>query len=109
MGLTKHPDMPDVPNAFDMVKSEEDRQVLTLIFGPWTYGRPLLGPEELRRTGSRFYARRSWRPSRTTSRRPPNLEIQPLGHEVVEKTVADIFSSPASVVERTRKNLGIIP
>ncbi len=113
MGLTKHPDLPDVPNAFDMVKSQEDRQVLTLIFGPWTYGRPVLGPEgipadRLKILREAFMATFKDKEFLTEAAKL-NLEIQPLGPEVVEKTVADIFNSPASVVERTRKILGIIP
>lgn len=113
MGLTKHPDLPDVPNAFDMVKSEEDRQVLTLIFGPWTYGRPVLGPEgipadRLKILREAFMATFK-DPEFVTEAAKLNLEIQPLGAEAVEKTVAEIFSTPPSVVERTRKILGIIP
>lgn len=112
MGLNKHPDLPDVPNAFDMVKSEEDKQVLTLIFGPWTYGRPVLGPEgipadRLKTLRSAFMATMK-DPEFKTEAAKLNLEIQPLGPEEIQKTVVEIFNTPASVIERTRKILGIV-
>jgi tripartite-type tricarboxylate transporter receptor subunit TctC len=44
MGLSKHPDLPNVPNAFDLVTKEEDKQLFRLIFGPWAYGRPIFAP-----------------------------------------------------------------
>ena len=87
--------------------------MLTLIFGPWTYGRPVLGPEgipadRLKILREAFMA--TFKDQEfVTEAAKLNLEIQPLSAEVVEKTVADIFSTPASVVERTRKILGIIP
>ena len=45
--LTPDPDMPDVPNAFDLVKSEEDRQLLMLLAGPWYFGRPFMAPPDV--------------------------------------------------------------
>ncbi len=43
MGLDKHRRArPTFPNAYELAKSEEDRQLFQLIFGPWSYGRPLL-------------------------------------------------------------------
>ena len=112
MGLKKHPDLPDVPNAFDMVKTDEDRQVLTLIFGPWTYGRPVIGPEgvpadRLAILRTAFMAAIK-DPEFTKEAEKLSLEIQPLGPEEIQKTLAEIYRTPASVVERTRKILGIV-
>lgn len=113
MGLTKHPDLPDVPNAFDMVKTAEDRQVLTLIFGPWSYGRPVLGPEgipadRLKTLRAAFMATMNDADFKAEAAKL-NLEIQPQGPEAIQKTVADIYDTPPAVIERTRKILGLIP
>src|SRR4051812_5433130 len=40
MGLTPEPRLADVPFALDLVKSEEERQVLELIFAKYQTGRP---------------------------------------------------------------------
>ena len=42
--LTSDPDLPNIPNAFDLVTSPSDREVLLLLAGPWYYGRPLFVP-----------------------------------------------------------------
>ncbi len=82
MGLTKHPEIPNVPNAFDLVTTEEDKQLFRLIFGPWAYGRPLFAPPGTPPTGWLCCAQRSrrrwptpssWRRRRSStsrSRRP---------------------------------------
>src|SRR5262245_40187447 len=38
------PALPNVPNAFDLVSSEQDRQLLRLLVGPWYYGKPFFVP-----------------------------------------------------------------
>jgi hypothetical protein len=111
MGLNKHPDLPDVPNAFDLVKTEQDRQVLTLIFGPWAYGRPVLAPEgipedRLTVLRSAFVATLK-DDAFLAEARKLNLEIQPLPPEVIRDTVARIYQTPDDVIQRTRKILGI--
>jgi hypothetical protein len=43
-GLKKHPDLMDVPNALDLVKNADDRQVLELLALPQEFGRPFVAP-----------------------------------------------------------------
>src|SRR5262249_59391601 len=47
LALTKHPDLPDVPLIVDLAKTDEDRQVLKLIYARQVMGRPFLGPPGL--------------------------------------------------------------
>src|SRR5918997_1935858 len=44
MAVQKHPELPNIPNVFDLVQSEADRNLLKLVFGPWSFGRPLVAP-----------------------------------------------------------------
>jgi tripartite-type tricarboxylate transporter receptor subunit TctC len=44
MGLTKNPDLPDVPLARDLLNNEEDKAVLDLIVLPQEFGRPFIAP-----------------------------------------------------------------
>ena len=64
MKLRKHPDLPDVPNAYDFAASEEDRALFRLNFGPWSFGRPCWRRPARLRIGFRH----SGRPLRIRSR-----------------------------------------
>ena len=44
MGLQKNPELPDVPQAVDLLKKPDDRQVLELIELPQEFGRPFFAP-----------------------------------------------------------------
>lgn len=112
MGLEKHPDLPDVPNAFDMV-SEEDKKVFSLIFAPWTYGRPIAAPPGLSsevtkilRTG---FHKTLAMPEFAAESKKLNMEINPIAGEQIEKLVAELYNTPEETVARTRKILNIDP
>jgi tripartite-type tricarboxylate transporter receptor subunit TctC len=111
MGLKKHPDLPDVPNAYDLAASEEDRALFRLNFGPWSFGRPLLAPpgtpkERVEALRSAFMAAVS-DPQFLAETQRLNLEVQPTAADTIEKLVADILRTPPSVVERARMLLGV--
>ncbi len=44
LALQKHPDLPNVPLIMDLAKTEEQRQILTLVFARQTMGRPFMAP-----------------------------------------------------------------
>jgi tripartite-type tricarboxylate transporter receptor subunit TctC len=109
--LQKHPELPNVPNAYDLVKKEEDRQLFKLIFGPWAYGRPLMAPpgtppdrvNALRGAVKATLADPQFRAEANKI----NLEIQPTEPEAISKLVAEIFNTPESVLEQARGLLGV--
>ena len=47
LGLTRHPDLPDVPTVLDVARTEEQRNLLRLVFTQQAIGRPLIGPPGL--------------------------------------------------------------
>jgi tripartite-type tricarboxylate transporter receptor subunit TctC len=111
LGLRKHPDLPDVPNAYDLAASEEDRALFRLNFGPWSYGRPLLAPP-----GTPKHRVQALRPAFMATLADPqfvadahkmNMEVQPTAPDAIERLVAAIFRTPAPVVERARVLLGL--
>jgi tripartite-type tricarboxylate transporter receptor subunit TctC len=109
--LKKHPDLPGVRNAYELLKKEEDRQLFKLIFGPWAYGRPLVAPpgtppdrvEALRRAVKATLAD----PQFQAEAKKVNLEVQPLEPEAISKLVAEIFNTPEPVLELARGHLGV--
>lgn len=44
LALHKHPDLPNVPLIMDLAKTDEQRQMLTLVFARQTMGRPFMAP-----------------------------------------------------------------
>src|SRR5688572_10957423 len=47
MALDKHSDLPDIPLVIDLAKTDEQRQILRLIFARQALGRPFLAPPGL--------------------------------------------------------------
>ncbi|HLQ93262.1 MAG TPA: hypothetical protein VK148_24845 [Xanthobacteraceae bacterium] len=111
MGLQKHRDLPDVPNAFELAASDEDRQLFRLIFGPWSYGRPVLVPPDTPK--DRVAALRTAvaatvaDPEFLAETKRINMEIQPTPPDVIAKLVDEILKTPQPVVERARVLLGV--
>jgi tripartite-type tricarboxylate transporter receptor subunit TctC len=111
MGLTKHADFPNIPNAYELVTKDEDRQLFRLIFGPWSYGRPLFAPPGT--APERVAALRAAvvavvkDPAYVAETKKLNMEIQPSTPERIAGLVDEILRTPAPVVERARKVLGV--
>ena len=111
-GVKKHPDLPaDIPNVFDLAPDEESRQVMRLIFAPWAFGRPLMAPAgvpEDRLEALRTAFRETLDdPEFKAEAKKANLEVQYLPPAEISRLLADIYATPAPIVERTRKILGI--
>ena len=111
MGLTKHKELSHIPNAYEFVTKEEDRQLFQLIFGPWTYGRPLYAPpgtEPARLAALRAALVAVLKdPAYVAETKKLNMEIQPTSPEAIAKLVDNLLSTPAPVVERARQVLGV--
>jgi tripartite-type tricarboxylate transporter receptor subunit TctC len=111
MALQKHPELPDVPNAYDLATNDSDRALFRLIFGPWAYGRPLLAPPGTppeRVTALRVALKETLAdPQFVAETKRINMEIQPTEPEAIATLVEDILRTPAPVVERARVLLGV--
>jgi tripartite-type tricarboxylate transporter receptor subunit TctC len=109
--LKPDPDLPDVPNAFDLVTSEEDRQVLLLLAGPWYYGRPMLAPpglpkERLASLRAAFDATMK-DPAFLSEAKELRVGIEPLTGEQIAETIRKIYEIPNAVIERARPMFGV--
>jgi len=111
LGLAKHPELPNVPNAYDLLKSEPDRQLFKLIMGPWTYGRGMVAPPgtppdrvaALRKAFKDMVAD----PEFVNEAKRINMEIQPLEPAVIDKLLNEIFQTPPAVIERAQALLSV--
>jgi tripartite-type tricarboxylate transporter receptor subunit TctC len=111
MGLSKHAEFPNIPNAYELVTRDEDRQLFRLIFGPWSYGRPLFAPPGT--APERVAALRAAvaavikDPAYLAETKKINMEIQYTPPDTIARLVDEILRTPAPVVERARKVLGV--
>ena len=106
-GLDRNPDLPDVPMALDLAKTEADRQALKLLLAPNKIGRPFVAPpavppervqvlraafEETMRDGTLVEEAKA-----------QNLDISPVTGQEIEETVAYLYSLPTLVIRTARE------
>ena len=111
MGLAKHPDIPDVPNAYDLVSDEADRQLFRMIFGPWAFGRPIFAPPGTP-ADKVAILRKAFQDTLADSEfiaeaEKINLEINPTSGENINAIIDGILKTPEPVISRARQLLGV--
>jgi len=110
MGLERHPELPNVPNAADMITSDDDRQAFNLIFGQLEVARPVAAPPGvpaervaiLRKALAATFAD----PEFVATATKRGLEIRPLDGERMQTFVQEIYAAPKPVVARVTKMMG---
>jgi tripartite-type tricarboxylate transporter receptor subunit TctC len=109
LALSKHPDMPDVPLVIDLAKTDEQRNILRLVFARQQIAYPFLAPpgvppdrvEVLRAAFLKAMADPELLADATKAR----LEILPVSGGEVQKLVAELYATPAPVVEKASEML----
>jgi len=104
LALEKHPDLPDVPLIVDLAKTEEQRQILRLIFARQPLGRPFLAPpgvpaERLAALRKAFMDTMADKEFLAEADKA-QLEITPIGGDAVQKLVAEVYQTPPAVVQK---------
>ena len=105
--LTNDPELRDLPNALDFVKSAADRKVLELHFTQKTAARPVIAPpgvpaDRVTTLVSAFKALGQDREFLADAERTKQ-EISLVSSEEVEKVVRMIVSTPSEIAERYAK------
>jgi tripartite-type tricarboxylate transporter receptor subunit TctC len=106
LSLTKHPDLPDVPLAMDFAKTDEQRQILKMLFARNVMGRPYVAPPNL--PADRVAVLRQ---AFTDTMKDKDflaeadkmqLEINPVSGEEVQKLVAEVYATPPDIVAKAK-------
>jgi len=104
MSRSKHPDLPDVPLIMDLAKTDEQRQIFSMIFARETMGRPYVAPPGL--PADRLAA---WRTAFMDTMADKQFlydaeqnkfEINPVNGEEVEALVKEVYQTPPEVVRK---------
>ena len=103
----KRADLAGITHAYDVVKSDEERQVLDLVYGPLVLGRIYAAPPGL--PAERAAALRSAFLATTKDAQflgdaeKTKLEISPMSGEEVARQFARYYAAPRSIVDRAIK------
>jgi tripartite-type tricarboxylate transporter receptor subunit TctC len=103
----KRPDLKGVAHAYDLARSDDDRRVLDLVYGPLILGRiyaapPGLPPERVRALRDAFNAT-ARDPQFLADAEKTKLEISPMTGEEVAQHFATYYAAPKPIVERAIK------
>jgi tripartite-type tricarboxylate transporter receptor subunit TctC len=109
LSLNKHPDLKDVPLITDLAKTEEQRQILRLIFARQALGRPYLAPpnvpadrvEALRKAFMDTMKDKDF----LAEAEKAQLEITPVDGAALQKLVAEVYQTPPAVVRKAAELL----
>jgi tripartite-type tricarboxylate transporter receptor subunit TctC len=108
---TGHPEMNrmGVPLAAEFAKTEDDRQVMQLVFSQLTFGRPYIlppgtPPERVAALRQAFMAALK-EPDTVKEAQGMQLDLDPLSGDAVQQEVAKAYAMPARIVERARQSL----
>ena len=109
-GLSKNPELPDVPLAIDLAETTEAKQMLRLLFAPLMLNKPVFAPpktpsarvDELRAAFTRMTADGAFRDEVIKS---TGEEPSPTDGEEAQRVMEEIYQTPAFIIERLKKAL----
>lgn len=104
MSLAKHPDLPDVPLVMDLATTEEQRQVMKLIFARQVMGRPYVAPpgvpaERIEALKKAFEATLQ-DPEFLAEAKKSKLEINLVTGTEIDALIKEIYAAPKSIAEK---------
>ena len=110
LALRKHPDLPNVPLIMDLAKTDEQKQILKLIFARQTMGRPYLAPpgipadraEALRKAFMDTMSDKDF----LADAEKEKLEITPVDGAELQKLVAEVYATPDELKKKAAALLG---
>ena len=110
VGLSRNPAMPKVPFIFDYAKTDEARQIFTLVFGWLDLERPIAvppgTPSERLAALREAFDKAMQDPALLADADKVNVGIEPMSGAAIEKFVADVSRTPAAITARAAQILG---
>jgi tripartite-type tricarboxylate transporter receptor subunit TctC len=105
------PELKDVPNVFDLAKTDEQKGVLNFVLGASIMGRPYAAPpgipQERKEALRKAFDETMKDPAFLEEAKKLNLEVSPSGGAAIEEALAKIYETPKAVVEKAAKVSGM--
>jgi tripartite-type tricarboxylate transporter receptor subunit TctC len=102
--LTKHADLPDVPLIADLTRTEEERQIVWLIFARQVMGRPFMAPPgvppERAEVLREAFMSTMKDPQFLAEAEKAKLEIMPVSGAEIEKLVKEVYGTPKATAAK---------
>ena len=111
LALERHPDLPEVPLVIDLAKSDEQKQILKLVFAQQVLGRPFAAPVGV--PADRVAALRQAfmdtmkDPELLAEAEKAQLEITPVSGEAIQKLVREVYEIPAEIGQKAAALLSV--
>lgn len=104
MGVEKNPELPNVPNALDFAKNDEQKRILKLMFSVNSFGRPFMtGPKvpparvsDLRTAFTATMRDAKFLKDAKNSR----VEISPVSADTLESLMAEAYQTPKTLLDK---------
>jgi tripartite-type tricarboxylate transporter receptor subunit TctC len=107
--LNKHPDLPDVPLILDLAKTDDDRNILNLIFArqemAWPYVAPPGVPADRAAALRKAFMDTMRDHEFLADAERAKLEIRPVTGEQIEELVGRLYATPAPLIQKTAEML----
>jgi tripartite-type tricarboxylate transporter receptor subunit TctC len=104
MALDKHPDLPNVPLALDLAKTDEQKQIMRLIFARGVMGRPFTAPPDIpadRAAALRKAFMDTMKDAEFLAEAErAKLEITPVDGGKIEALVRQVYQTPQAIADK---------
>jgi hypothetical protein len=104
MGLSKHPELPDIPLILDLAKSDEDRAILKLIFGrqvmAWPFATPPGVPQDRVDALRAAFDKTMHDKDFLADAAKAKFEIRPVTGLQIQRLVQEAYTTPAPLVRK---------
>lgn len=110
MGLSRHPDYKDVPNALELAKTSDGRAALELLFAQLALGRPVLAPPDIPADRAaalqKAFNATMTDPQFVEEATKTRVELRWFGADRMKEVMERMEAAPKNVKEDVRKLLG---
>jgi tripartite-type tricarboxylate transporter receptor subunit TctC len=112
IGLTKAPDLPDVPLLIDLAGNDGDRAILSLLSASSTIGRPVYTtpgvPADRVKVLREAFDKMVKDPAFLAQTEKEHFDINPVSGDDLQKIVQDIVATPRPVADRLLQIIGSV-
>jgi tripartite-type tricarboxylate transporter receptor subunit TctC len=109
MGLSKHPELPNVPLIMDLARTDEQRAIFKLMFArqvmAWPYATPPGVPRDRVAALRKAFDDTMTDKDFLADAAKGNFEIRPVAGEDIQKLLQEIYDTPAALAQKTMQLL----
>ncbi|MEE8445135.1 MAG: hypothetical protein V3S44_07270 [Alphaproteobacteria bacterium] len=106
VGVSKHPELPQIPLIGDLVTDPADKQALQVQIAPQAFGRPFATGPGVPRARAAMLRAAFWKtlhdPAFLAAAKKRRLEITPMSGEKVQSLINEIYALPKDILARSQ-------